>query len=277
MMQLMSKGERKRIERTGIGDVFYETRVLRGREYTLQRFAAEVLGATVDPVMLGYIEKGQRFPNPSLVRRLAAVRGEDPRPLLAILARDRMLKTVGTEITRLLEAPGAVRGAEDAELAVRVSMAVAALPDDNSWVSKKDWRHEYRQAPRRQKNAEPLGDEAADHVEQVLKAEGLVETDGNRVRRSGRHYVPKDTEERKALALQYAVMFLKGLLDELAFPNEDTGTYYLRNHYLNIDRARLPDFNRRLDKSLRELAEEFASEATDETEFLNVLATATSQ
>ncbi len=276
MMKLMAMGERKRIERTGIGDIFYETRVLRGREFTLQRFAAELLGATVDPVMLGYIEKGQRFPNPSLVRRLAAVRGDDPRQLLAILARDRMLKAVGTEITRLLEAPGAVRGADDAELAVRVSMAVAALPDDNSWIPLSRWRKEYRQAPRRQKNAKELDETMASKVEQVLISEGLIELDDGKVRRSGRHYVPKETEERKALALQYALMFFKGLLDELAFPKEDTGTYYLRNHYLNIDKDRLPEFKRRLDDSLRELAEEFAGESSDDTEFLNVLATATS-
>ncbi len=41
----------------GIKDIFYETRVLMGRGYTLKRFAAEVLAGEVDPVMLGYIEK----------------------------------------------------------------------------------------------------------------------------------------------------------------------------------------------------------------------------
>ena len=49
--------------RKGIKDIFYETRVLMGRDYTLRRFATEVLGGSVDPVMLGYIEKGTRFPH----------------------------------------------------------------------------------------------------------------------------------------------------------------------------------------------------------------------
>ncbi len=38
--------------------MFYETRVLTGRDYTLRRFATEVLGGSVEPVMLGCIEKG---------------------------------------------------------------------------------------------------------------------------------------------------------------------------------------------------------------------------
>ena len=64
--------------RKGIKDVFYETRVLTGRDYTLRRFATDVLGNSVDPVMLGYIEKAKRFPSEGLVRRLAAVRQQDP-------------------------------------------------------------------------------------------------------------------------------------------------------------------------------------------------------
>ena len=70
----------------GIKDLFYETRVLSGREYTVTRFAKEVLGGAVDPVMLGYIEKGKRFPNEALVRRLATdperARGAAPRRAL---------------------------------------------------------------------------------------------------------------------------------------------------------------------------------------------------
>ena len=59
-----------------IRDVFYETRVLMGRDYTIRRFAEEALASAIDPVMLGYIEKGKRFPNEALVRRLAAIRKE---------------------------------------------------------------------------------------------------------------------------------------------------------------------------------------------------------
>jgi len=47
----------------GIKDVFYETRVLMGREYTLRRFANGDPRGRGRSVMLGYIEKGTRFPN----------------------------------------------------------------------------------------------------------------------------------------------------------------------------------------------------------------------
>ena len=77
--------------RKGIKDAFYETRVLMGRDFTLRRFASEVLGGSVDPVMLGYIEKGKRFPSEALVRRLAAVRKQDAHELLALLWRDRII------------------------------------------------------------------------------------------------------------------------------------------------------------------------------------------
>jgi hypothetical protein len=53
---------RKSTAPKAIKDYFYETRVLMGRDFTVKRFAAETLGGAVDPVMLGYIEKGKRFP-----------------------------------------------------------------------------------------------------------------------------------------------------------------------------------------------------------------------
>ena len=94
--------------RKGIKDVFYETRVLTGREYTLRRFAAEVLGGSVDPVMLGCIEKGKRFPSEALVRRLAAVRKEEAHELLTLLWRDRIMYAFGRELRRVLHAPRGV-------------------------------------------------------------------------------------------------------------------------------------------------------------------------
>jgi hypothetical protein len=262
------------LEGRGIGDLFYETRVLKGREWTLARFAREVLGDAVDPVMLGCIEKGTRFPNEGLVRRLAAERDEDPRRLLAILARDRMVKSIAKELRKILDAPGAVDDVADAELAARVTMAIAALPDDATPVDVAAWRREYSAPPRRGKGAAPLDEARADRVRDILLEQGLVTIQGNKVRRSGRHYQPAAVEERTALALEYSVLFLKSVLDRLAFPEEDTGTY-VRNHYLNIDRARLPEFRERLDAALRELAREYAAEASEDTEFLNVLATAT--
>src|SRR6185295_16042103 len=128
----------------GIKDVFYETRVLSGREYTLRRFATEVLGKSVDPVMLGYIEKGKRFPSETLVRRLAALRQQDAHELLALLWRDRMLYAFGKELKRVLHAPRAIAGVDDVELAVLVSQAIAALPDDASWIPVATWRRAFR-------------------------------------------------------------------------------------------------------------------------------------
>src|SRR5215470_7502230 len=113
-----------------IGELFYRTRVLRGREWTLRRFATE-LG--VDHVLLSYIEKGQRFPSEELVRKLAAIRREDARELLAVLYRDRMVRAFAREIRRALtgeadDDPSATKARRASTSAV-LSRAVAALPD----------------------------------------------------------------------------------------------------------------------------------------------------
>jgi hypothetical protein len=261
-------------ERKSIKDVFYETRVLMGREYTLRRFAEEVLNGNVDPVMLGYIEKGKRFPTEALVRRLAALRKEDAHALLALLWRDRMLYAFGRELRRVLQAPKAVVGVDDAELAVVVSQAIAALPDDGSWVSAATWRKTFRTLPGRRAQKARVSDELVKRVEATLRGRELIEIKGAKVRRRGRHFVPESVEERQALALEFCALFVKGLIDKLALPDVDTGTY-LRNHYLNIEAEKLPEFQKRLDDALRQLAEEYAADATAETRFLNILVSAT--
>jgi hypothetical protein len=260
--------------RKGIGDVFYETRVLMGRDYTLRRFAGEVLGNSVDPVMLGYIEKGKRFPSEALVRRLATVRRQDAHELLVLLWRDRILYAFGRELQRVLRAPRAVAGLDDAELAVLVSQAIAALPDDASWIPAATWRKAFRTVRGRRTATPKVSDALARRVERTLLERQLVEVRAGKVRRRGRHFMPQNTEERRALALEFCALFAKGLLDKLALPDTDTGTY-LRNHYLNIDPARLPEFHRRLEAAVRALAEEFAGEAVRESRFLNILITAT--
>jgi len=264
----------ERPARIGIKDVFYETRVLMGRDFTLRRFAAEVLGDSVDPVMLGYIEKGKRFPSEPLVRRLASLRKQDPHELLALLWRDRMIYAFGKELRRVLHAPRAVSGIDDAELAVLVSQAIAALPDDASWVTLATWRKAFRSMPGRRAAPAPVSDALAKQVERTLTERELVEVKGGKVRRRGRHFVPQTVEERQALAIEFCTLFAKGLLDKLALPELDTGTY-LRNHYLNIDAARLPEFHQRLDAAVRALAEEFAGDASAASRFLNILVTAT--
>lgn len=260
--------------RKGIKDVFYETRVLMGREYTLRRFAEEVLGRSVDPVMLGYIEKGKRFPSDALVRRLAAIRKQDAHELLALLWRDRILYAFGKELKRVLHAPRAVAGIEDAALAVLVSQAIAALPDDASWIPLATWRKAFRRVQGRRTADAKVPDALSAQVEATLIERDLVEVKSGRARRRGRHFVPQNTAERSALALEFCALFAKGLLDKLALPDLDTGTY-LRNHFLNIDAAQLPEFHRRLEAAVRALVEEFAGDPTSDSRFLNVLITAT--
>jgi hypothetical protein len=260
--------------RKGIKDVFYETRVLMGREYTLRRFASEVLAGSVDPVMLGYIEKGTRFPSEALVRRLAAIRQQDAHELLALLWRDRMLYALGRELRRVLQAPRAIAGIDDAALAVLISQAIAALPDDGGWMSLTLWRRALRATPRRGKKPAAATAALARQVEDTLMQRQLIDREGNRVRRRGRHFVAHSLAERQALALEFCALFLKGLLDKLALPEMDTGTY-LRNHYLNIDPTRLAEFHQRLEAAVRALSEEYATAATTDTHFLNILITAT--
>lgn len=258
-----------------IGDLFYRTRVLLGRQYTLRLFAEEQLGGTVDPVMLGYIEKGKRLPSEALVRRLAAVRGEDPRPLLAILWRDRMVRALARELRRALDAPAEVGGVSDAELAVLVSQAIAALPDDGSWLARRSWRRRVAGGTgRRPAGAATVTAERWRAVEQILQKHGLIEVEGDRVRRRGRHYVPTSGEERWALAMELSALFAKGLLDKVATEPPAAETY-LRNHYLHISPERIPELQRRLEEVLRSLAEEFAEDPSPQTRFFNMLVVAT--
>ena len=49
----------------------------------------------------------------------------------------------------------------------------------------------------------------------------------------------------------------------------------MRNHYLHVERARIPELYARLEAAVRGLVEEFATDAGAGAEFLNVLITAT--
>lgn len=265
----MAEGEKTRT----IGEVFYETRVMQGRRWSLKRFATEALDGRIEPVMLSYIEKGERFPSEDLVRHLAAFRREDPQTLLAALWRDRIVYAVTREIDRAFAATPAV-DVDDGALAVRISRAVAALPDDGSWVPTDKWRKEFRRDGKRRRRTP--GEESAldQRVEETLKRHDLVEMRAGRVRRRGRHLQAEGVEERRAVARQFAGLFAKGLIDRIALPDADTGTY-LRNHYLNVDRARLDEFRTALDEALRALTERYAATPSRDTAFMNVLTTAT--
>lgn len=266
--------ERPRDRLPTIGDLFYETRVLKGRDYSLRRFADEVLGGRVEPVMLSYIEKGERFPNEDLVRHLAAARREKPQALLAVLWRDRLLYAIARELDRAFDAEPAVGETEDGELAVRLSRAMAILPDDGTSVAYRTWRRGFRRERKKRRRTAAQENELDEAVERTLLEHGLIEIDDSRVRRRGRHYQAETTAERRAVAQQFAQLFAKGLLDRVALPDEETGTY-LRNHYLNVERARIPEFHAALEEALREITERFAADPSESTEFMNVLATAT--
>ena len=251
----------------GIKDLFYETRVLSGREYTVTRFAKEVLGGAVDPVMLGYIEKGKRFPNEALVRRLAKIREEPVAPLLAVLYRDRMLYAFGRELRRAMHDPEALEGIADADLAVQVSRAIAALPDDGEWITTAKWHAQIGVAVR-DKDKSKTSDVA--RVATLLKERGLVEQAKGKVRRVSRHFVATTNEERRALAMEFTAIYTKALLDKITLPERAAATH-LRNHYLHIESDKLPEFYQRLEKAARALAEEYAADAGAGTEFLNIL------
>jgi hypothetical protein len=257
-----------------IGDLFYETRVLQGRRWSLRRFAAEALDGRIEPVMLSYIEKGERFPSEDLVRHLAAFRREDPQALLAVLWRDRVLYAVARELDRAFQAAPAVGDVDDGALAVRVNKAMAALPDDGSWVSGEKWRREFRRDGKRRRRTAAEEGALDRRVEETLKRHDLVETRAGKVRRKGRHLQAEGVAERRAVARQFVGLFAKGLIDRVALPDAATGTY-LRNHYLNVERARIDEFHAALDAALRSLTERFAATPSRDTEFMNVLTTAT--
>jgi hypothetical protein len=260
--------------RKGIKDAFYETRVLMGRDYTVRRFAAEVLDGSVSPLLLGYIEKGTRMPTEALVRRLAAVRKQDPQELLALLWRDRILQSFGRELRRVLRAPQGLGSIDDAELAVLVSQAIAALPEDGSWITVLRWRKAFRASPRGRGAASPAPSGLIADVESALKQRQLVEIRSGRVRRRGHHFVARTVAERRALGLEFCALFVKALLDKLILAEIDTGTY-LRNHFLYVDPEQLPEIQRRLDEAVTRIADEFARGPSPQRKFLNMLITST--
>ncbi len=260
--------------RKGIRDVFYETRVLMGREYTVRRFASEVLGNAVSPLLLGYIEKGTRMPSEVLVRRLAAVRGQDPQELLALLWRDRMLHAFGRELRRVLRAPERIGRIEDADLAVLVSHAIAALPDDGSWLPVARWRAAFKSVPRARRTDAPAPAALLRRVEAALSERELVELRAGKVRRRGYHFQARTTEERRGLALEFCALFVKAMLDKLVLAHLETGTY-LRNHYLYVDPEDLPAIQQRLDAAVAAIADEFARGPAPHRRFLNMLIAST--
>ncbi len=242
----------------GIREVFYETRVLRGREWTLRRFAAE-LG--IDPVLLGYIEKGERYPNEELVRKLARLRGDDPRELLAVLYRDRMVRALAREIRRAMAGAAASEERDDGDEAappvsfsVALSQALAALPDDGSSVPLRGFRKAIDDAL-----VDAFGKankHDAKRIETALRDKGLIEADARSVRKMGRHIHAADRDERLDLALELAAIFAKSLTDKLV---RDQRATYLKNHFLLLAPEHAEAFRKRLDAAVKDVVQEFAA------------------
>lgn len=258
----------------GIKDVFYETRVQMGRGFSVRRFAEEVLNGSVEPITLNCIEKGTRFPTEALVRRLAAVRKEDPQGLLALLWRDRMTYAFGRELRRVLQAPRGLSGIEDADLAVLVSHAIASLPPDDEWMSLAAWRKSVRDVPHRPGQTTAASHAQFAHVEKLLKERKLIEVRAGRVRCARSHFVASSDDERWSLAIEFFSLFAKGLLDKLALPEVKTGTY-LRNHYLHVAPQQLPEFQKELHAAVSALVDKYAADAKPDNPFLNILITST--
>ena len=223
--------------RKGIKDVFYETRVVMGRDYTFRRFATEVLGNTVSPLLLGYIEKGKRLPSEGLVRRLAAVRKQDPQELLALLWRDRMLYAFGSELRRVLRAPEGHRRHRG-----RRSRG-AGQPGDCRAAGRRQPGSRSpagggvpRRAGAPQAPA-PVSPALAKQVEAALKDRQLVEVSGGKVRRLGHHFLPQNGGAARAGARVLRPV-RQGPARQAGAAHVDTGTY-LRNH-LRLCRSARP-------------------------------------
>jgi hypothetical protein len=148
------------------------------------------------------------------------------------------------------------------------------LPDEYSWMPLAQWRKTFRTIPRREGQPKEVPETLAKQAEKTLVERGLVELRDGKVRRKGYHFVAQSSEERQAMALDFCALFAKGLLDKVALPDVDSGTY-LRNHYLHIEPTDLPEFQRELDEALTKLADRYAKDASKSTRFLNVLVTST--
>jgi len=254
-------------------EIFYETRVLMGRGFTLQRFATEALDKSVDPVMLSYIEKGKRFATEALVNKLARARSQDPQELLVLLWQDRMIHAFSRELRRVIKVEKNSRedGLSDAQMAFLVCRGIAALPDNGGWIPLTRWKRSLEEAVKEVGKDPPV--DLIKTVIGILEEQQLVERQKDKVRRLARHYIPSNPEEKRSLAIEFFGIFAKGLLEKVVRQDKET---YLRNHYLNIPQERIEEFYGRLDHEVRKVVGEFATEEEKAgKKFVNVLITAT--
>ena len=160
-------------------------------------------------------------------------------PLLAVLYRDRMLYAFGRELRRALHDPAAVEGIADADLAVQVSRAIAALPDDGEWITTAKWR-----AADRRRGARQVARRATCRASPIFERARARRASEGQSATVSRHFVATTLEERRALAMEFTAIYTKALLDKVSLPERAAATH-LRNHYLHIERDRLPEFYKR--------------------------------
>lgn len=222
--------------------------------------------------MLSYIEKGKRFPTETLVKQLAAVRGEAPEALLVLLWKDRILYVFSRELRKAIVGKKGeeTQDIDDSAKAFLIGRAIAALPDDGTWKASTKWRKDLKKVISNLRK-EPV-ENLLEIVVKILKKQHLIEERAEQVRRLGRHYVPDNPDEKQALALEFCTIFTKTLLEKVVRKDQKT---YLRNHYLQIPEEKIETFHKQLDQMVKDMAETFATEEGEAGPFLNVLITST--
>jgi hypothetical protein len=108
----------------------------------------------------------------------------------------------------------------------------------------------------------------------MLRERELVEFRSGKIRSVRSHYVAEGRDERLSLSVEFCSLFVKGLLDKLALPDVQTGTY-LRKHYLHVEPDQLEEFQKQLDAAVTGLVDKFAADASPRNPMLNVLITST--
>ena len=252
-------------QRRSIKDVFYETRVLTGRDYTVRRFAIEVLGNSVNPVLLGYIEKGKRMPSEALVRRLAAVRKQDPQELLALLlarphAATRSAASCAASCARRRASAGSTTRTRGAGQPGHRGPAGGRRAGSR-------WRAGARRfAPRRGAGARrPARSPPRGRATSRPRSSSASWSSCAAARCAAAATISSPQNDRPSAGpwgSSSAPCSSRALLDKLVLAEVNTGTY-LRNHYLYVDPEELPEIQRRLDEAVTKIADEFARGAGD--------------
>ena len=257
-----------------IRDLFYETRTRLGKRCTLKVCAQEVFQGMVEAAMLGHIETGKRYPSQALVRRLAEIRKEDPKPLLALLFQERMVDAFGTELSRILQDDDEGWSRVDASQELSAGIlehALTLLPDDGAWEDKKAWRDRISALA----SQELAGQDVTDLVDEavtLLNKEEIVEMKGKKVRLKNPQYVVTLPELRRRYAIRYCQVFSKALVERLFF--HDDRAFAANFHFQLLD-ERFNDFKKDLRAALKQVVDTYDGGESGTGVFRNVVVCST--